>query len=72
MGQEGGMRVTSYAPENAKNVKEWTLTFPSELPLWELESQMDISNLQSAIEGVKTHRLEELFISLKIYWNLDV
>jgi hypothetical protein len=22
-------------------VREWTLTFPSELPCWELESQMD-------------------------------
>ncbi len=29
-------------------------------------------NLQSVIAGVKTHCLEEIFISLKIYWNLDV
>jgi hypothetical protein len=24
-----------------KNVREWTLTLPSELPFWEMESQMD-------------------------------
>jgi hypothetical protein len=26
---------------NAKNVKEWILTLPNELPLWELKSQMN-------------------------------
>jgi hypothetical protein len=29
-------------------------------------------NIQSAIVGVKTHRFEELFISLENYWNLNV
>jgi hypothetical protein len=29
-------------------------------------------NFQNAITGVKTHCLEEFFISLKSYWNVDV
>jgi hypothetical protein len=28
-------------PGVQKNVKKWTFTLPSELPLWELESQME-------------------------------
>jgi hypothetical protein len=28
-------------PRVQKSVREWTFTFPSELPLWELKSQMD-------------------------------
>jgi hypothetical protein len=41
-GQEGGLGVTSHAPrcaKSAKSVREWTLTLPNELPLWELESK---------------------------------
>jgi hypothetical protein len=41
MGQTKDPGVTSHAPGSAKSVREWTLTHPSELPLWELESQMD-------------------------------
>jgi hypothetical protein len=40
-GQKGGPWVTSHGPESAKSVREWTLTLPNELPLWELKSQMD-------------------------------
>jgi hypothetical protein len=38
-GQEGSLGVTSCAPGMQKSVREWTLTVPSEPPLWELESQ---------------------------------
>jgi hypothetical protein len=41
MDQEGGSGVTSHAIGNAKSVTAWALTLPSELPFWELESQMD-------------------------------
>jgi hypothetical protein len=47
VGQEEDPEVTSLAPGSAKGVREWTLTLPSELPLWELESQMD-SRLQGS------------------------
>ncbi len=42
MGQKGSLRVASHAFESAKSansVREWTLTLPSEFPLWELESK---------------------------------
>ncbi len=35
-GQEKDLGITSHAPGNAKNVREWTLTLPHELPCWEL------------------------------------
>jgi hypothetical protein len=41
VGQEKDPKVTSHALGNAKSVREWTLTLPSELPCWELDSQMD-------------------------------
>jgi hypothetical protein len=31
-----------------------------------------LSNLQRAIVGVKTQWLEELFISMKIFWNVNI
>jgi hypothetical protein len=41
----------------------------SHLGSWSLGG---LSKLQRAIEKVKIIRLEEFFISLKTYWNLDV
>jgi hypothetical protein len=58
--QEWSLRVTFHAPESVgvwESVKKWTSTLPSELPLWELESQWTpdgLPNFQRAIEGVKT------------------
>jgi len=54
-----------------KSVREWTLTLPNELPLWELESQWTPESSRNDCE-VKTHWIEKFFISLKIYWNLNV
>jgi hypothetical protein len=39
--QERDLGVISRAPGSAKSVREWTLTLLSELPCWELDSQMD-------------------------------
>ncbi len=71
-GQEGDSIVTSHGLRSAKSVREWTLTLPNELPLWELDSQMDSQIFRAQIAGVKNHWLEKFFISLEIYWNLDV
>jgi hypothetical protein len=49
--QEGDPRVTSLAPGSVKSVEEWTLTLPNELPLWELESQMDSKFLERDYRG---------------------
>jgi hypothetical protein len=38
-------------PGVQKNVREWTLTLPSELPLWELESQCTPKPLESDYKG---------------------
>jgi hypothetical protein len=53
MGQEGGPRVTSHAPGSAKSVREWTLTLPNELPLWELESQVDSRIFKARLKRLK-------------------
>jgi hypothetical protein len=37
-GQEGSRESHFMLPRMQANVREWTLTLPSELPLWELES----------------------------------
>ncbi len=53
-GQEGGLGVTSHAlgsANSAKSVREWTFTLPSELPLWELESQMDSRIFRAQCKG---------------------
>jgi hypothetical protein len=38
---------------SAKSVKEWTLTLPSELPCWELESQMNFRIFKARFQGSK-------------------
>jgi hypothetical protein len=47
------MGITSHALGSAKSVREWTLTLPSELPLWELESQMDSRIFIMRFQGSK-------------------
>jgi hypothetical protein len=42
------------------------------LPKWGLGSPLGLPKFQSLIAGVKTSRLEAFFISLEIYWNVDV
>jgi hypothetical protein len=52
-GQEGDLGVTLHAPRSAKSVREWTLTLPSELPLWELESRMGSRIFKAWLQGSK-------------------
>jgi hypothetical protein len=52
-GQEGDLGVTSHAPESAKCVRAWTLTFPKELPCWELKSQKDSRIFRARLQGSK-------------------
>jgi hypothetical protein len=40
-------------PGVPKNVKEWTFTLPSELPCWELESQMNSRIFRAKLQGSK-------------------
>jgi hypothetical protein len=56
-GQEGGPGVTSHAPRSAKSVREWTLTLPNELPLWELESQMESRIFRAQLQGQSVQRV---------------
>jgi hypothetical protein len=51
--QEGDLRVTSHALGSAKSVREWTLTLPSELPCWELESQKYFQIFRARLQGSK-------------------
>jgi hypothetical protein len=39
VGQEWARESHFMLPKVQKNVREWTLTLPNELPFWELESQ---------------------------------
>ncbi len=53
------------------NMREWTLTLPSEFPLWKLESD-GLPNFQRAIVGIKTHWIKKFLIILESSQNLDV
>jgi hypothetical protein len=48
-GQEKDLGVTSHAHRSVKSVREWTFTLPSELPCWELESQMESQTFRARL-----------------------
>jgi hypothetical protein len=51
-GQEGSLRVTFHAPSIVGKCEgEWTLTLPSELPFWELESWWTLKFLENDRKG---------------------
>jgi hypothetical protein len=50
---EEDLGVTSLTPGSAKSVREWTLTLPNQLLLWELESQMDFRIFKTRLQGSK-------------------
>ncbi len=52
-GKEGDSGIKSHVPGSEKNVKEWILTLPSELPCWELKSQMDSQIFRVQFQGSK-------------------
>jgi hypothetical protein len=61
-GQEGSPRVK-------ESVREWTLTPPRELPLWELESQWTPKFSENDCRG-QTQWIEEFFIPLENFLEL--
>jgi hypothetical protein len=64
--QEGDLRVTSHALRSAKSVREWTLTLSSELPLWELEFQMDSRIFRAQSQRSKPIVLKSFYIIGKL------
>ncbi len=52
-------------PKMQKSVREWTLTLPSELPLWELESRWTPKFLGSDYRGQKPIGLKSSLYHLK-------
>jgi hypothetical protein len=50
-GQERSSGVTFMLPGVQKSVREWTLTLPRELPLWELESWWTPESSESDCKG---------------------
>jgi hypothetical protein len=54
-----------------KNVREWTLTLPSELPFWEFESWWTFKFSEGDSKGQNSLDWK-FFILLEIFWNVDV
>jgi hypothetical protein len=61
-GQKGDLGVTSHAFGSAKSVREWTLTLPSDLPCWELESRNDSRIFKAWLQGSKLFALKSFII----------
>ncbi len=55
-----------------KECEGMNLHTPKWIPMLGIGIPNGLPNLQSVILGVKTHHLEDFFISLKNYWNLNV
>jgi len=54
-----------------ESVKKWTSALPSELALWELESQWILEFLESNFKGLNSLDWKVLYI-IGSFWNLDV
>jgi len=70
-GQEGSPWLTSHISRSAKSVKGWTLTLPSELPFWELESQWTSESSKGDCRGQNPLDWRVIYI-IERYWNVDV
>jgi hypothetical protein len=57
-----GVRVIFHAPENARELKEWTPTLPNEFPLWEWESQWISKFSKGNFRGQKSLDWEVFYI----------
>ncbi len=55
-------------PRVWESVKEWTLTFPSELPLWELESRWTSESSEGNFKGQNPLYQNLFYIIEKILW----
>jgi hypothetical protein len=67
--QEKDSGVTSHAFESAKSVREWTFTLPSELPCWELDSQMDSQIFRARLQGLEPIASKSSLYHWKNYWS---
>jgi hypothetical protein len=65
VGQERDPRVTSNTPGSAKSVRVHTLTLPSELPCWELESRMESQIFRVQFQGSKLISLKSFLYRWK-------
>jgi hypothetical protein len=66
VGQEKDSGVTPHAFRSAKSVREWTLALISELPCWELESQMDSQIFRVRLQGSKPIALRNYLYHWKV------
>jgi hypothetical protein len=58
--------VTFHAPGSVKKCEEWTHTFPSGLPLWELESWWILKSLKGNCRGSKLIELKSSLYHWKV------
>jgi hypothetical protein len=65
-GQERDSGVTSHVFKSAKSVSEWTFTLSSELPCWELESQMVSQISRTQLRGQNSSPWKVLYIIGKL------
>jgi hypothetical protein len=66
VGQEGNLGITSHVPTSTKSVREWTLTFPSEFPLWELESKWTFESSDRDCRGQNPSSWRVIYIFGKL------
>jgi hypothetical protein len=78
-GQEGNPRVTSHVPWSVGECErmnlhtpKWALILGVGVPMDSRWTPNGFLNVQRAIAKVKTHWIEEFFISLESSWNLNV
>jgi hypothetical protein len=65
-GQEGTPRGTLQLLGVPKSVREWTLTFSSELPCWELESQWTLESSECDYKGQNPLAWRVIYIIRKL------
>ncbi len=65
-GQKGSLGGTSYIPGVQESVREWTLTLPSELPLWGVEVPVDSWDFRERLQGLEPIRLKSSLYHWKV------
>jgi hypothetical protein len=69
--QEEARESHRILPGVLESVREWTLTFPRQLPLWEMDSRWTPKTSESDCK-VKPQGLVTFFISLESSWSIDI
>ncbi len=74
-GLRGSQGVTSHTPLECKkvwgSVREWTLTLPRQLPLWEMESWWTPETSKSDLRGQNSTACDVFYIIRKV-WSVHV